>query len=83
MYQPVSYRLAGRMGTRDDLRSTIHACRNLGVRVYADAVVCRGWGEGPATQVRALLFLFSFNASAQALLVPAALGACAPPRSTT
>jgi alpha-amylase len=34
-YQPVSYRLQGRMGTRDELRSAINACRSLGVRVYA------------------------------------------------
>jgi alpha-amylase len=38
-YQPVSYRLQGRMGTRDELRRMINACRKVGVRVYADAVV--------------------------------------------
>jgi len=36
-YQAVSYRLQGRMGTRDQLRSMIYACRRVGVRVYADA----------------------------------------------
>lgn len=46
MYQPVSYRLAGRMGTRDELRATIHTCRALGVRVYADAVVNHMTGGG-------------------------------------
>jgi len=39
MYQPVSYRLDGRMGTRAQLRSLIQTCRSHGVRVYADAVI--------------------------------------------
>ena len=39
MYQPVSYKLSGRMGTRDELRKMIKTCRANGVRVYADAVV--------------------------------------------
>lgn len=46
MYQPVSYRLQGRMGTRDDLRNMIHTCRSKGVRVYADAVVNHMTGGG-------------------------------------
>ncbi|TMW56821.1 hypothetical protein Poli38472_006831 [Pythium oligandrum] len=39
VYQPVSYRLFSRMGSRDELRSMIQTCRANGVRVYADAVV--------------------------------------------
>lgn len=39
MYQPVSYKLQGRMGTRDQLRNMINKCRSHGVRVYHDAVV--------------------------------------------
>eukprot|EP00935_MAST-01C_sp_MAST-1C-sp1_P001583 g1583.t1 len=46
MYQPVSYRLSGRMGSRDELRSMIHACRKAGVRVYADAVINHMSGGG-------------------------------------
>ena len=46
MYQPVSYRLQGRMGSRDQLRNTINTCRNYGVRVYADAVVNHMTGNG-------------------------------------
>ncbi|CAE7281098.1 Amy2 [Symbiodinium pilosum] len=46
MYQPVSYRLQGRMGTRDDLRRMISACRKNGVRVYADAVINHMSGGG-------------------------------------
>ena len=46
MYQPVSYRLDGRMGSRDQLRATIAACRKVGVRVYADAVVNHMTGGG-------------------------------------
>lgn len=45
-YQPVSYRLQGRMGNRDDLRNAIHTCRSLGVRVYADAVINHMTGGG-------------------------------------
>lgn len=45
-YQPVSYRLRGRMGTRNDLRSLIQTCRALGVRVYADAVINHMTGSG-------------------------------------
>ncbi|OHS98907.1 Alpha amylase, catalytic domain containing protein [Tritrichomonas foetus] len=39
MYQPVSYSLNGRMGSRDTLRRMIKICRSYGLRVYADAVV--------------------------------------------
>ena len=39
MYQPVSYRLQGRAGTRTQLRNMIKKCRSYGLRVYADAVV--------------------------------------------
>jgi len=46
MYQSVSYRLQGRMGNRDELRSAIAACRSYGVRVYADAVVNHMVGSG-------------------------------------
>lgn len=46
MYQPVSYRMQGRMGTRDDLRRMISTCRSLGVRVYADAVINHMSGGG-------------------------------------
>ncbi len=54
MYQPVSYRLQGRMGTRDDLRQLITTCRSLGVRIYADAVVnhMTGGGNDANTQHR-------------------------------
>lgn len=46
MYQPVSYRLQGRMGTRADLRRMIATCRSHGVRVYADAVINHMSGGG-------------------------------------
>jgi alpha-amylase len=46
MYQPVSYRLQGRMGTRDQLRNMINTCRGYGVRVYADSVVNHMTGNG-------------------------------------
>lgn len=46
MYQPVSYKLNGRMGTRAQLRKMINTCRKYGVRVYADAVVNHMTGNG-------------------------------------
>ena len=46
MYQPASYRLQGRMGTRDQLRKMINTCRSYGLRVYADAVVNHMSGNG-------------------------------------
>jgi alpha-amylase len=39
IYQPVSYKLSSRMGTRKQLREMILTCRRNGVRVYADAVI--------------------------------------------
>lgn len=45
-YQPVSYRLQGRMGTRDQLRDAINTCRKAGVRMYADAVINHMSGGG-------------------------------------
>jgi alpha-amylase len=46
MYQPVSYRLSGRSGSRAQLRSMIQTCRKFGVRVYADAVMNHMTGGG-------------------------------------
>lgn len=45
-YQPVSYRLQGRMGSRDQLRDAISTCRAVGVRMYADAVINHMTGGG-------------------------------------
>lgn len=45
-YQPVSYKLSGRLGTRDQLRKMINTCRQAGVRVYADAVINHMTGGG-------------------------------------
>lgn len=45
-YQPVSYRLHSRMGSREDLRSMIQTCRKAGVRVYFDAVINHMTGNG-------------------------------------
>ncbi|MBE9158682.1 alpha-amylase family protein [Nodosilinea sp. LEGE 06152] len=38
-YQPVSYRLESRSGSRAALQDMIHRCRDAGVAVYADAVI--------------------------------------------
>ena len=45
-YQPVSHSLDGRLGSFEDLRTMIQACRSVGVRVYADAVVNHMTGSG-------------------------------------
>lgn len=45
-YQPVSYKLHGRHGTREELRDMIQTCRENNVRVYADAVVNHMSGGG-------------------------------------
>ncbi|KAH0795927.1 Alpha amylase, catalytic domain containing protein [Histomonas meleagridis] len=50
MYQPVSYRLQGRAGTRTQLRNMIKKCRSYGLRVYADAVVNHMSGSGNDAQ---------------------------------
>jgi alpha-amylase len=38
-YQPVSYKLTSRSGTRAELVQMIQRCRQAGVRIYADAVI--------------------------------------------
>jgi len=39
VYQPVSYKLESRFGTRQQFADMVTACHNAGVRVYVDAVV--------------------------------------------
>ncbi|MEW1840263.1 alpha-amylase family glycosyl hydrolase, partial [Nonomuraea angiospora] len=39
VYQPVSYKLESRLGTRQQFAAMVTACHNAGVRVYVDAVV--------------------------------------------
>lgn len=46
MYQPVSYKLDGRMGTREELQSLIKKCRSLGLRVYVDIILNHMTGAG-------------------------------------
>lgn len=44
-YQPISYRLESRLGTRDELIDMVKRCNNVGVRIYADAVINNMCGE--------------------------------------
>ncbi len=37
-YQPVSYELESRSGTRDELADMVRRCKAAGVNVYADVV---------------------------------------------
>jgi alpha-amylase len=46
IYQPVSYELAGRMGTEAEFRDMVKTCRKAGVKVYVDAVVNHMTGQG-------------------------------------
>ena len=38
-YQPVSYQIKSRQGTREDFAAMVEACHAVGIEVYADAVV--------------------------------------------
>ena len=38
-YQPVSYKIASRSGTRAEFADMVERCRNAGVDIYADAIV--------------------------------------------
>lgn len=50
-YQPVSYKLVSRSGTRDQLVDMISRCNAVGVKVYADVIVNHMAGTGtPAGQ---------------------------------
>ena len=46
IYQPVSYRLSSRSGTKKQFKSMINTCRSAGVRVYSDAVINHMAGNG-------------------------------------
>jgi alpha-amylase len=46
VYQPVSYKMNSRQGTREQLKSMISTCRRQNVRVYADAVINHMTGSG-------------------------------------
>ena len=46
IYQPVSYRLTSRGGTKKEFKNMINTCRQKGVRVYADAVINHMAGNG-------------------------------------
>ncbi|KAJ3214003.1 hypothetical protein HK099_007066 [Clydaea vesicula] len=39
VYQPVSYRLHNRFGTREELREMVQTCRENGIRIHTDAVL--------------------------------------------
>ena len=45
-YQPVSYRLSLRGGTKKEFKSMINTCRQKGVRVYTNAVINHMAGDG-------------------------------------
>jgi alpha-amylase len=46
VYQPVSYPINSRLGTRAQFSSMVTTCHNAGVRVYADAVINHTAGDG-------------------------------------
>jgi alpha-amylase len=51
-YQPVSYNIAGRLGTRAQFKSMVDTCHTAGVKVIADSVInhmTAGTGTGTGT----------------------------------
>jgi alpha-amylase len=46
VYQPVSYQINSRLGTRAQFAAMVTACHDAGVRVYADAVINHTAGNG-------------------------------------
>ena len=50
MYQPVSYNLDGRAGTREQFQNMIDRSRDVGVRVYVDLVLNHMTGGGNDSQ---------------------------------
>lgn len=49
-YQPVSYRIAGRLGGREDFAHMVDACHQAGVKVVADSVINHmSAGDGTGT----------------------------------
>ena len=46
VYQPVSYNLTSRLGTRSQFSAMVTACHTAGVRVYVDAVINHTAGTG-------------------------------------
>jgi alpha-amylase len=58
-YQPVSYKLVSRSGTREELADMIKRCNAVGVEIYADAVI--NHMSGLLGQV--FLFFFSLSSA--------------------
>lgn len=48
-YQPVSYKIESRLGTRAEFESMVEACTDAGVKVIADAVINHMMGSSTAT----------------------------------
>ncbi len=48
VYQPVDYTLAGRIGTEDQFKQMVTACRSAGVKVYVDTSRWRYFRAPPA-----------------------------------
>jgi alpha-amylase len=46
MFQPISYKINSRFGTREELKRLIDTCRKLGLRVYVDVVLNHFSGSG-------------------------------------
>lgn len=46
VYQPVSYKIESRLGTRTQFADMVTACHTAGVRVYVDAVINHTAGSG-------------------------------------
>jgi len=51
-YQPVSYKLESRRGTRAEFEDMVRRCNNAGVAIYADAVINHMTGWVPPGEIR-------------------------------
>ena len=47
-YQPVSYRVESRLGTREQYAAMVQTCHDAGVDVWADAVINHMTGQDDA-----------------------------------
>ncbi|HJE50532.1 MAG TPA: alpha-amylase family protein [Tessaracoccus flavescens] len=55
-YQPVSYQIESKLGTRDEFKAMVDTCHGAGVKIYADAVINHMTGIDGGTGVAGSAF---------------------------
>ena len=66
VYQPATYELTSRFGTRAQFAAMVSTCRAAGVKVYVDAVINHMTGQGTTSYTGADYDHFSYRTSADA-----------------